>query len=183
MLRLQQRMGVDRTQQIVAPSTNYSREQINDLFQLGRFTPVLLYKSKAKRLFDLGLSIDDSKYLIQTKGLSVDEIVKCISELKLDVQIIRQLSCSNSTLFSEIPSVLTMVGGVDILKPLIGRGLSIENIKTIFGQLKLSYDDVTSLMDCGYKICEIKALVEEKYSCTDLVALAKIIKASEETGR
>ena len=115
MLKLQPKLKVKETQRIVVSETNYSKEQINSLFELGRFTPVLLYKSKAKKLFDLGLSFEDSKYLIQTKKLNVDEIVKCISELKLDVYLIRNLSCSKDVLLNDIPYIISMVGGVEYL--------------------------------------------------------------------
>lgn len=54
MLKLEPKLKVKETQRIVVSETNYSKEQINSLFELGRFTPVLFYKSKAKRLFDLG---------------------------------------------------------------------------------------------------------------------------------
>lgn len=55
MLKLQPKLKVKETQRIVVSETNYSKEQINSLFELGRFTPVLLYKSKAKKLFDSSL--------------------------------------------------------------------------------------------------------------------------------
>lgn len=178
MLKLQPKFKVDVTQRVVS-ETNYSKEQINSLFELGRFTPVLLYKSKAKRLFDLGLSFEDSKYLIQTKKLNVDEVVKCISDLKLDVNLIRDLTCSKDVLLTDIPNIISMVGGVEYLRKLTAKKLSIENIKTLFQQLKLNYNDTISLTNCGYKVHEIEALIKGKISCSDLVDLARAIETSE----
>ena len=146
MLQLQPKLKVKETQRIVMSETNYSKEQINSLFELGRFTPVLLYKSKAKRLFDLGLSFEDSKYLIQTKKLDVDEVVKCIRDLKLDVNLIRDLTCSKDVLLTDIPNIISMVGGVEFLRKLTEKKLSIENIKTLFQQLKLNYNDTIVLL-------------------------------------
>lgn len=179
MLKLQPKLKVKETQLIVVSETNYSKEQINSLFELGRFTPVLLYKSKAKKLFDLGLSFEDSKYLIQTKKLNVDEIVKCISELKLDVDIIRNISCSKDVLLNDIPNIISVVGGVEFLRILIAKKLSIENIKTLFQQLKLNYNDTISLTNCGYKVYELEALIKGEISCSELVDLARAIEASE----
>ena len=179
MLKLEPKLKVKETQRIVVSETNYSKEQINSLFELGRFTPVLLYKSKAKRLFDLGLSFEDSKYLLQTKKLNVGEIVKCYSELKLDVDLIRNLSCSKDVLLNDIPNIISMVGGVEFLKILTAKKLSIENIKTLFQQLKLNYNDTISLTNCGYKVHEIETLIKGKISCSDLVDLARAIEASE----
>lgn len=45
MLKLQPELNEEETQRIIVSETNYSKEQINSLFELGRFTPVLLYKS------------------------------------------------------------------------------------------------------------------------------------------
>lgn len=179
MLKLQPKLKVKETQRIVVSKTNYSKEEINSLFELGRFTPVLFYKSKAKRLFDLGLTFEDSKYLIQTKKLNVDEVVKCISDLKLDVNLIRDLTCSKDVLLTEIPNIISMVGGVEYLRILTAKKLSIENIKTLFQQLKLNYNDTISLTDCGYKVHEIEALIKGKISCSDLVDLARAIETSE----
>lgn len=179
MLKLEPKLKVKETQRIVVSETNYSKDQINSLFELGRFTPVLLYKSKAKRLFDLGLSFEDSKYLIQTKKLNVDEVVKCISDLKLDVNLIRDLTCSKDVLLTDIPNIISMVGGVEYLKILTAKKLSIENIKTLFQQLKLNYNDTISLTNCGYKVHEIETLINGKISCSELVDLARAIEASE----
>lgn len=179
MLKLQPKLKVKETQRIIVSENNYSKEQINSLFELGRFTPVLFYKSKAKRLFDLGLSFDDSKYLLQTQKLNVDEIVKCISELKLDVDLIRNISCSKEALLNDIPNIISMVGGVEFLRILTAKKLSIENIKTLFQQLKLNYNDTISLTNCGYKVHEIEALIKGKISCSELVDLARAIEASE----
>ncbi len=179
MLKLQPKLKIKETQRIVVSKTNYSKEEINSLFELGRFTPVLFYKSKAKRLFDLGLTFEDSKYLIQTKKLNVDEIVKCISELKLDVYLIRNLSCSKDVLLNDIPNIISMVGGVEYLRILTAKKLSIENIKTLFQQLKLNYNDTISLTNCGYKVHEIETLIKGKISCSELIDLARAIEASE----
>ena len=179
MLKLQPKLKVKETQRIIVSKTNYSKEEINSLFELGRFTPVLFYKSKAKRLFDLGLTFEDSKYLIQTKKLNVDEVVKCISDLKLDVNLIRDLTCSKDVLLNDIPNIISMVGGVECLRILTAKKLSIENIKTLFQQLKLNYNDTISLTNCGYKVHEIETLIKGKISCSELIDLARAIEASE----
>lgn len=158
---------------------NYSKDQINELFELGKFTPVVLYKAKAKKLFDLKLSFDESKYLLQTKGLSVDEIIKCVKEFELKVDLIKKLNCSKETLLTEIPDIILMVGGIKNLGELIDCHLSIEDIKSLLGQLRLTYDETLSLVNCGYKINEIKVLVEAKFRCEQLVSLANIITATE----
>lgn len=158
-------------------SDNYTKEQINDLFELGRFTPVLFYKAKAKKLFDLKLSFEDSKYLLQEMRLSVDEIVNCINNVKLDIGLIRKLNCSKEILLLEIPGIISTVGSDERFKILINRGLSIENIKTLFRQLCLTYNDVSSLLNCGYEVTAIFSLRRGNYSCEELIALAKIISA------
>lgn len=162
-------------QPIDVPVANYTKEQINDLFALGKFTPVLFYKSKAKKLFDLGLSFDDSKYLLRTRNFTVNEIVKCIGTLKLDVNIIRALICSKETFLSEIPNIMSLVGSVENLRVLTQYQLSIANIKTLFNQLRLTYNDSVALIKCGYKIDEIETLIKAKFSCVQLVSLANII--------
>lgn len=156
-------------------SNNYTKEQINDLFELGRFTPVLFYKAKAKKLFDLRLSFEDSKYLLKVKGLSVDEIVNCINNDKLDIVLIRKLNCSKEMLLSEVPSIISTVGGHNNFRTLIDRNLSIENIKTLFRQLHLTYNNVIDLLNCGYDVTAISSLIRGKYSCEELITLANII--------
>lgn len=168
----------EKVQQIDVPVTNYTKEQINDLFALGRFTPVLFYKSKAKKLFDLGLSFEDSKYLLRTRDFAVDEIVKCIGTLKLDVNIIQALICSKETFLSEIPKIISLVGSVENLRVLIQYQLSIANIKTLFNQLRLTYNDSVALIKYGYKIDEIETLIKAKFTCTELVSLASVITAT-----
>lgn len=179
MLELQPKLKVKETQRILVSETNYSKEQINSLFELGRFTPVLLYKSKAKKLFDLGLSFEDSYYLLHTKKLKIAEIVKCKRDLNLDVDLIKKLSCSKDVLLSDIPNIISMVGGVEFLRILTENKLSIENIKTLFQQLKLNYNDTISLTNCGYKVHEIEALIKGEISCSELVELARAIETSE----
>lgn len=139
-------------------SDNYTKEQINDLFELGRFTPVFFYKTKAKKLFDLRLSFEDSKYLLQEMSLSVDEIVNCIKDVKLDTGLIRKLNCSKECLLSEIPKIISEVGDIYKFKILIYKNLSIENIKTLFRQLHLTYNNVIDLLNCGYDVEELITL-------------------------
>lgn len=159
-------------------SNNYTKEQINDLFELGRFTPVLFYKTKAKKLFDLGLSFEDSKYLLQEMSLSVDEIVNCIKDVKLDTGLIRKLNCSKEILLSEIPGIISTVGDIERFRTLISKNLSIEDIKTLFRQqLCLTYNDVISLSECGYEVTSISSLRRNNYTCEELITLAKIISA------
>lgn len=158
-------------------SDNYTKEQINDLFELGRFTPVLFYKAKAKKLFDLKLSFEDSKYLLQEMRLSVDEIVNCINNVKLDIGLIRKLNCSKEILLSEIPGIISTVGDIERFRTLINKNLSIEDIKTLFRQLCLTYNDVISLSECGYEVTSISSLRRNNYTCEELITLAKIISA------
>lgn len=180
MLELHSNFKEKETQLIVVSKTNYSKDQIKSLFQLGRLKPVLLYKGKAKKLFDLGLSFDDSKYLLQTKGLSVNDIVKCIRDFKLDVNLIKNLTCSNDELLTDIPDVISMVGGEEYLRILIiDKKLSIDNIRALFRQLELSYKDTISLINCGYKVYEIQTLINGKITCSGLIELASAIESSE----
>ena len=193
MQKLKSELPVEKQSRIIEllktpKPSNYSEKQINSLFELKRFTYIQrkLFgcESKAKKLFDLGLSFDDSNYLLQTMKLSVDEIVKCNSYFKFkenvdNVDLIRKLNCSKDVLLTDIPNVISMVGGVEYLRQLIAKGLSIENIKTLFQQLKLSYNDTISLTECGYKVHEIVALIGSKFICSDLVDLARAIETSE----
>lgn len=109
----------------------------------------------------------------------MDEVVKCISDLKLDVNLIRNLTCSKDVLLTDIPNIISMVGGVEYLRILTAKKLSIENIKTLFQQLKLNYNDTISLTNCGYKVHEIETLIKGKISCSELVDLARAIEAFE----
>lgn len=159
--------------------TNYTDAEINDLFQLKWWQPVWRSRRRARKLFALGLSFEESKYLLQTKKLDVDEIVRCIGKFRLDVDLIKKITCSKETLLTDIPNVISMVGGVEYLRMLISKELSIENIKTLFKQLKLNYNDIISLVNCGYKVSEIETLVNSKFTCSELVDLARVINASE----
>lgn len=179
MLKLEPKFKVKEPQPIVVSENNYSKEQINSLFELGRFTPVLLYKSKAKKLFDLGLSFEDSKYLLHTVKLSVDEIVKCYNEFGVKAELIKKNAWTKNLLLNEIPNIISIVGGKENLKILIDKGLSIENIKTLLQQLKLNYKDTISLTNCGYKAHEIETLIKGEISCSDLVDLPRAIETSE----
>lgn len=180
MLKLQKEIKVNRTiTRTIVIESNYSKEQIVSLFELAWYQPVCFHKKKAKKLFDLGLTFEDSKYLLQTKKLNVDDVVKCIRDLKLDVNLIRNLTCSKDVLLTDIPNIISMVGGVEYLKILTAKQLSIENIKTLFLQLELNYNDTISLTNCGYKVHEIETLIKGKISCSELVDLARAIKASE----
>lgn len=190
MQKLKSELPVEKQSRIIEllktpKPSNYSEKEINSLFELKRFTYIQrkLFgcESKAKKLFDLGLSFDYSNYLLQTMKLSVDEIVKYNSYFKFkeNVDLIRKLNCSKDVLLTDIPNVISMVGGVEYLQQLIEKGLSIENIKTLFQQLKLSYNDTISLTECGYKVHEIVALIGSKFICSELVYLASVTETSE----
>lgn len=180
MLKLQPNLKVKETQRaVVVSDINYSKEQISSLFKLGILTPVWFYKSKAKRLFDLGLSFEDSEYLLHTVELSVDEIVKCCNEFGVTAELIRKNAWTKSVLLNDILNIVPIVGGIENLTILLAKRLSIENIKTLFQQLKLSYKDTISLVNCGYKVCEIESLVKGKITCSELVELAYVIETSE----
>lgn len=156
--------------------SNYSNDQIKELFDI-KWCNLFWFtlKSKAKKLFDLRLSFEDSKYLLQEMSLSVDEIVNCIKDVKLDTGLIRKLNCSKECLLSEIPKIISEVGDIDKFKILIYKNLSIENIKTLFRQLHLTYNNVIDLLNCGYDVTAISSLIRGKYSCEELITLANII--------
>lgn len=165
---------------IVTSATNYTKDQINSLFELEWYQPVYFYKPEAKKLFDLGLSFEDSKYLLQTKKLSVDEIVKCISDFNLDVDLIKKLACTKEDLLDRTPDLISKVGGIENLRTLNAKGLSIENIEVLFKQLRLSYKETISLVsNCGYSVYEIRRLVEGGFSSSQLIALANVLGATE----
>lgn len=183
MFKLQQK-NVITTTQVVVKRTNYSDEQINELFELRYFKffqRAFSYEEKAKRLFNLGLSFNDSKYLLHTKKLSVDEVEKCYEHLGVGfVELIKENYWTKDILLNEIPRVILLVGGVSRFKELISaKKLSLNEIKTLFGQLRLQYSNVISLIDCGYTVNQINTLLEAKIACSTLIELAREIDASE----
>lgn len=179
MLKLQKEVKVNRraiTRTIVIE--NYSKEQIDSLFELAWYQPVCFYKKDAKKLFNLRLSFEDSKYLLHEVKLSVDEIVKCYNEFRVEVEHIRENAWTKNEILNEIPNIISLVSGIDNFKSLIKK-LTISDINTLFGELKLSYNDTISLVNCGYKVNEIKTLIQGKISCSELVDLARAIETSE----
>lgn len=176
-LRTDKRIEVgDRILTPIFTSTNYTNSQIDCLFDSNIFTRIA-YKGKAKKLFNLKLSFDDSKYLLKNKKLTVDEIC-CIKDLEIDVDLIKTLNCSKEVLLNEIPRLIRVVGGVDNLKKLLELKLSVDEIRNLFYDLKLSYDDTISMLDYGYKKSEIVTFVKNKYSCKDIILLARIASPS-----
>lgn len=179
MLKLQQRPQIKEINRTISVATNYTNAQIDDLFELGPLTPIILYKHKAKKLYDLGLSFENSKYLLHAKKFSVKEIVKCYEEIKIDIDVIRMLRCSKSTIFTDIPSIILKVGDKENLKDLLKYKLSIEEIKILFNRLSLTYKDAISLIGVGFKVSEIEIFEKENIPWSELASIAKIISATE----
>ena len=135
---------MQQTKEVVTED-NYTKEEIEVLFNIGKWTAFWnrrKYKEKAKTLFDLGLSFLDSRYLLQTKRLSVDDIVRCIRDCKLDVGDFMRLQNIGLTV-SDIQELLKgeradhfiealrIAGNVSNLKKLLNIGLTVSDIRDI----------------------------------------------------